>query len=124
MFQGSDAILVGLWKRRVEVHPVKGRSATKYVMFYESAGDFRSTAPLHGAAHRVRLVEFQDQGTLLMAGTLSDPENGDAIAVFTTCEAAQDFIKDDPFVLHGVVRHWTIRAWNETFGPEQPRADT
>ncbi len=84
-----------------------------YVMFYESADDFRLTAPLHGAAHRARLAAFHARGTLLMAGPLGDPENGDAIGLFTTREAAEEFVQDDPFVLHGVVRHWTIRPWHE-----------
>jgi len=87
----------------------------KYVMLYESADDFRSTAPLHGPTHRARLAEFHARGTLLMAGPMSDPENGDAIGIFTTREAAEEFVKDDPFVRHGVVRGWTIRAWDDAF---------
>ena len=38
------------------------------------------------------------------------------MAVFATREAAEDFVKDDPSVQHGVVRNWYIREWNEIFG--------
>ncbi len=39
------------------------------------------------------------------------------MAVFTTREAAEEFVKEDPFVLNGVVSHWTIREWNEPLVP-------
>lgn len=38
--------------------------------------------------------------------------NGDAIGVFTTKEAAAEFIEGDPFVLNGVVDTWTVRPWD------------
>ena len=35
------------------------------------------------------------------------------MAIFNTREAAEEFVKGDPFVLNGVVRSWQIRDWNE-----------
>ena len=35
------------------------------------------------------------------------------MAIFTTREAAEDFVKSDPFVLNRVVQRWTIREWDE-----------
>ncbi len=88
----------------------------KYVMFYESADDVLEKAPLHAAAHRARLAEFHARGTLLMAGPFADPTRG-ALGIFTTREAAEEFIRDDPFVLNGVVRAWRIAEWNEVLSP-------
>lgn len=42
------------------------------------------------------------------------------MAVFTTREAAEEFAKDDLFVLHGVVSRWSIREWNEAIFNPQP----
>jgi uncharacterized protein len=39
------------------------------------------------------------------------------MAVFTTREAAEEFAREDPFVVNGVVRDWQIREWNESFLP-------
>ena len=50
--------------------------------------------------------------TLLLIGPFADPRDG-AMGVFTTEEAAEDFASGDPFVLHGLVAHWRITAWNE-----------
>ena len=35
------------------------------------------------------------------------------MGVFTTQEAAEEFVAADPFVLNGVVAAWTITAWDE-----------
>lgn len=83
----------------------------KYVVMYESADDVRTKAPLHFPAHKARWQEYRDRGQLLMIGTFSDLSG--SMAVFTTREAAEDFVKGDPFVLHGVVRGWEIKEWNE-----------
>jgi uncharacterized protein YciI len=40
------------------------------------------------------------------------------MSIFTTREAAEEFVRGDPFVLHGVVGSWTIREWNEALVPE------
>ncbi len=84
----------------------------KYVVFYESADDVLVKAPLHFPAHRARWQEFQAAGTLLMVGTFANPQEG-AMGIFTTREAAEEFVAGDPFVLNGVVRNWYIREWNE-----------
>jgi uncharacterized protein YciI len=85
----------------------------KYVVFYESADDIGSKAPVHFAAHRAFWQEFLDRGELLMIGTFGDPQAEGAMSVFNTREAAERFVKGDPFVLNGVVRDWHIREWNE-----------
>jgi uncharacterized protein YciI len=84
----------------------------KYVMVYETAPDGLAKARENFPAHRARLDEFHERGQLLMAGPFSDPSEG-AIGVFTTREAAEEFIRDDPFVLNGVVAKWRIQEWNE-----------
>ncbi len=85
----------------------------KYVLFYESADDVRSKAPLHFAAHCARWAGFRSAGTLLMIGTFADPQTEGSMGIFTTRDAAEEFARDDPFVLNGVVRRWYIREWNE-----------
>ena len=86
---------------------------TKYVLFYESADDVASKAPALFPAHKVRLYEFHERGTLRMIGTFANPQEEGSMAVFTTREAAEEFAKGDPFVAGGAVRNWYIREWNE-----------
>jgi uncharacterized protein YciI len=85
----------------------------KYVLVYKGAEDFLVKAQEHGGAHIARLHEFSARGVLLMAGPLDDPPSGDALGIFTTEEAAEEFVAGDPFVLHGVVESYSIRPWRE-----------
>ncbi len=89
----------------------------KYVMTYRSVPDYLPLAQRHAPAHVARLHEFHGRGVLLMVGTLDDPPTGEAMGVFTTREAAEEFIAGDPFVTGGVVAEWTVRPWNEVLRP-------
>ncbi len=84
-----------------------------YVVFYELAGDARAAAPPAFPAHAARLRAFRDRGTLHMAGTFADSHQPGSMLIFRTRDAAEAFVKDDPFVLTGVVRTWTMREWHD-----------
>ncbi len=86
----------------------------RYLLFYESAADVREKALLHYPAHRARLDPFHARGVLLQVGLFATPEEG-AMALFTTREAAEEFVSGDPFVANGVVRRWFLREWNEVY---------
>jgi uncharacterized protein len=38
------------------------------------------------------------------------------MAVLTTREAAEEFVRGDPFVLNVAVRRWQFREWDEAYG--------
>ena len=84
----------------------------KIVMFYEVAPDGMARAAENFPAHRARLADFHSRGVLLMAGPFASPGRG-AMGIFTTREAAEEFIAGDPFVLNGVVGKHTLEEWNE-----------
>lgn len=84
----------------------------KTVMTYEVSPEGMAKARENFPAHRARLDEFHARGTLLMAGPWANPMEG-ALAVFTSREAAEEFVQGDPFVLNGVVTAWSLREWNE-----------
>ena len=86
----------------------------KYLLTYKTKPDDLPRARLHFATHRQRLDMFREQGTLLMVGTIGSPPTS-ALGIFTTREAAEAFMKDDPFILHGVVESPTIQEWDEIY---------
>jgi uncharacterized protein len=89
--------------------------APKHVLFYTSADEVLAKAPEHFPAHSARCDEFHARGSLLMVGTFGDPQREGSMAIFTTREAAEEFVSGDPFVLNGVVSRWRIHEWNEVF---------
>jgi len=90
----------------------------KYVMTYESVADFGPLAEQHFPAHLEYLQGFHARGLLLLMGPLQEPFNGDALAVFTSQEAAEEFVAGDPFVVNGVIESYKIRPWQEALAPE------
>jgi uncharacterized protein YciI len=90
----------------------------KYVMTYQSVEDFQPLSEQHFEAHLAFLQGFHERGDLLLMGPLQEPFNGDALAVFVSEQAAKEFVAGDPFVVHGLVKTWEIRPWNEVLLPE------
>lgn len=88
----------------------------KYVMFYELADGAGALAQQHFPAHMARLTAFQERGLLLMVGTFADSPTG-AMGVFTSREAVEEFMADDPFLHHGVVGARRVREWDEVLQP-------
>jgi uncharacterized protein YciI len=97
--------------------PSLRRRGMKYVVFYEPSEDILTRGPAVMPAHRARIDEFRRRGTLLMIDTFDNPQVNGAMGLFTSREAAEEFAKDDPFVLSGVVRSWRIQEWNEVLQP-------
>ena len=88
----------------------------KTLMFYEIAADGLGKVPANLQAHQERLQEFHARKVLLMAGPYGAPPVG-ALAVFTSREAAEEFVKGDPFVVNGVVARHSIQDWAEALAP-------
>ncbi len=84
----------------------------KTVMLYEVTAEGLAKAREHFPAHRARIDEFHQRGLLLMVGVFANPMEG-AMGIFSSREAAEEFIHGDPFVIQGVVAKWTLRDWNE-----------
>lgn len=89
----------------------------KYVMFYGPPDDM-ARALEHFPDHRAWYGKFHERGLLLMIGTFADAGAPAAMAVFASREAAEEFVRGDPFVRNRVVRDWTIREWNEALVPD------
>lgn len=84
----------------------------KYVMRYHTDLSKLPLARELLPAHRARLDEFHARGVLLMAGPLGTPPS-EALGVFTSREAAEEFVEGDPFVREGVVASHSITEWHE-----------
>lgn len=54
-----------------------------------------------------------------MAGALADPAD-QAIFIFRVPDKTliEKFIRDDPYVQHGLIKQWAIRPWTVVIGNE------
>jgi uncharacterized protein YciI len=87
----------------------------KDVLFYGPADDMDRARQLF-PAHRATWQDFANRDELLLIGPFTDPTQG-AMGVFSTREAAEAFVRADPFVTEGLVKTWHVREWREALVP-------
>src|SRR5260370_27576895 len=82
---------------------------TKYTSFDEAKAQAGEVI----AAHIARSKELHKNGTLLMSGAFLDKNDEplSTMGILTSREAAEEYLKGDPFYLNGIVSNWTIRKW-------------
>ena len=65
--------------------------------------------------HKAVVEKFIARGVVVGIGPFDDLGN---MAIFKTRAAAEDYIKEDPFILEGVVGSIRIRDWKDSLLPE------
>lgn len=61
--------------------------------------------------HKAIVDKYIAKGEVIGIGPFSNSGN---MAIFKTREAAEAFVKEDPFILEGLVKSFVIRDWNDT----------
>ncbi len=86
----------------------------KYVVIGASTGASMEAIMGVYPRHKVLVDEMNNRGVVIGIGPFSDRGN---MGIFRTREAAEEFVKRDPFNLEGLVKEYTIREWNDTYIP-------
>ena len=64
--------------------------------------------------HKAVVDEYVARGEVVGIGPFDNFGN---MAIFRTREAAESFVRDDPFILEGLVKSYAIREWNDSLIP-------
>ena len=83
----------------------------KAVVIGESSGASMDTIMSVYPRHKAVVDSFIEKGEVIGIGPFADRGN---MAIFKTREAAEAFVKQDPFILEGLVKSFVIRDWNDT----------
>ncbi len=88
-----------------------------YILFYELVDDYLEKRVEFRKAHLAYVEEAYKRGELFMAGALSEPADY-ALLIFKgdSPKPAEDFTKNDPYVLNGIVKEWKVRPWTVVIG--------
>ena len=60
--------------------------------------------------HKIIADKYINSGDIIGMGPFVDMGN---MAIFKTRDAAEQFVKEDPFILEGIVKSFVIRDWND-----------
>jgi hypothetical protein len=82
----------------------------KAVVIGESSGATMEQVMAVYPRHKAVVDMFVARGDVIGIGPFADRGN---MAIFRTREAAEAFVKQDPFVLEGLVKSYAIREWGD-----------
>ena len=83
----------------------------KAVIIGEPSGASREAIMAVYPRHKAVVDAFKARGEVNGIGPISDLGN---MGIFRTREAAEEFAKQDPFILEGLIKSFVIRDWNDT----------
>ena len=86
----------------------------KAVVIGESSGATMETIMSVYPRHKTIVERYIAKGEVIGIGPFGDRGN---MAIFKTRAAAEQFVKEDPFILEGLVKSFVIRDWNDTVLP-------
>ena len=83
----------------------------KAVIIGEPSGASREAIMALYPRHKAVVDAFKARGEVIGIGPFADLGN---MGIFRTREAAEEFAKQDPFILEGLIKSFVIRDWNDT----------
>lgn len=88
-----------------------------FLLFYEAGPDYVERRPQFRAEHLALAWAAQERGDMVLAGPLADPVDG-AVLIFTgeNKSVAENFARNDPYVISGMVARWHVREWTTVIG--------
>jgi uncharacterized protein len=88
-----------------------------FVMTYDLVGDYLARRAKFREEHLRLAREAHQRGELILAGALSDPADR-ALLVFRVPDRSvvEEFAKNDPYVINGLVTRWEVRPWTVMIG--------
>lgn len=82
----------------------------KAVVIGESSGASMDIIMSVYPRHKAVVDKYITNGDVIGIGPFADRGN---MAIFKTRAAAEQFVKEDPFIVEGLVKLFTIRDWDD-----------
>jgi uncharacterized protein len=83
----------------------------KAVVFYETGSAIMEQVMAVYPRHKAYLNTFVEKGLIYGIGPFAGRDG--SMGIFKSREIAEDFVKNDPFVLEGLAAGITIKDWDD-----------
>lgn len=90
-----------------------------FLLFYDFASDYEARRASVRDQHLARAWPASQRGELILAGALTDPlDTGVLLFKADTASVAEEFARNDPYVVNGLVTGWRVREWITAVGED------
>ena len=88
-----------------------------FALIYHTVDDYVERRAAFRQKHLEVATAATDRGELLLGGAFTDPVDR-ALLVFRASDRSvvEEFARNDPYVVNGLVERWEIRDWNVVVG--------
>jgi len=88
-----------------------------FVLIYDLVDDYLARRGALREQHLKMANDLRARGEIVLAGAFADPPDK-ALLIFQTDDRSvpENFVRNDPYVIHGLVKRWEIRAWSVVVG--------
>jgi hypothetical protein len=98
----------------------RSQNMNYYALIYETVDDYVARRAEFRQLHLRYAEAARDRGELILAGAFDDPVDR-ALLIFRVDDKSkvEDFARQDPYVVNGLVKEWEVRPWKVVVGHEQ-----
>jgi uncharacterized protein YciI len=88
-----------------------------FALLYDLVDDYLARRAAYREQHLKMANDLRAKGEIVLAGAFADPADK-ALLIFQTPDRAipEDFARNDPYVINGLVKRWEVRAWSVVVG--------
>jgi uncharacterized protein YciI len=88
-----------------------------FALIYHPVEDYVERRTAYRSEHLLLAAAATNRGELLLGGAFANPVDI-ALLVFRASDRSvvEDFARNDPYVVNGLVERWEIRDWNVVVG--------
>ena len=87
----------------------------KFVIIGYDGPDGEAKRKVHRAVHLLNLEQLDKQRRVVLAGPLADKTGSLLVLEFDSREDAEEFVKQDPYTIHGVFERVEIHPFTQVF---------
>ena len=92
--------------------------SAKYVILGFDGPEGAARRKLHRPAHLARMDRLDAQGRVVLAGPLTDAAGSLIVIEAASLAEAEAFIKDDPYVVHGIFERFEVHPFTQVYPKE------
>jgi len=88
-----------------------------FALVYDLVDDYLARRGALREQHLKMANDLRARGEIVLAGAFADPADK-ALLIFQTPDRTvpENFARNDPYVINGLVKRWEVRAWSVVIG--------